>query len=315
MTDDSIPSPAALDRAPLERMVGSHRDWLAERGQPLVGSGCFRVGPWSGAVHTDFGPLDQDKTTNQDYALAWWPDDDDCRTRIRWALAMADGLSSSFRSEWASELASWTALRALVELSATEPRQTAQQAFDAAGAAIGRLADEWAADPQGSCPPGQYLATWKYMLRKGSLLQTTLTLAWLDKEYFRVAILGDAGLVWREYPDLASNQRPRDRVIAECDLAEQQVFALGPAERQVSQFDQWEEIRLPERFLAAFYTDGIGRGIGKHASTLLDDLEARVSSAEVNHAQAYIAQAIARQPRDFEDNLTLAVIRGARSWR
>lgn len=199
MTDDSIRSPAAPDRTPLERTLASHRDWLGERGQLLVGSGCFRVGPWTGAVHTDFGPLDQDKTTNQDYVLAWWPGEDDHPSAIRWALAMGDGLTTSFASEWASELACWAALRALVDSSASEPREAAQQAFDAAGAAIGRLADEWADDPQASCPSGQYLSTWKYMLRKGSLLQTTLTVAWLDAEYFRAAILGDAGLVWRDF--------------------------------------------------------------------------------------------------------------------
>ncbi len=315
MSDDLLSSAAAPDRTALERTLASHHDWLGKQGQLLERSGCFRVGPWTGAIHTDFGPPDQDKTTNQDYALAWWPRDDDRRSAIRWALAMGDGLTTSFGSEWASKLACWAALRALVESSPTEASLAAQQAFDMAGAAIGCLADQWADDPQGSCPSGQYLSTWKYMLRKGSLLQTTLTLAWLDAEYFRAAILGDAGLVWREYRGPASNPSPQDRVIAECDLEQQQVFALGPGERQVSRFDHWEEIPLPQRFLAAIYTDGIARGIRNCASVLLDGLEEMDSSAETNHARTFVEQAIARQPRDFEDNLTLAVIRGTRPWR
>ena len=44
-------------------------------GKLIVGSGCFRAGRLSASIHSDFGPADQDKPTNQDYTLAWrpWP--------------------------------------------------------------------------------------------------------------------------------------------------------------------------------------------------------------------------------------------------
>ena len=75
-----------------------------------------------------------------------------------------------------------------------------QIAFNEAGLTIGRLADELARDPEASCPEGQFLSTWKYILKKGGLFQTTLTLAWLDGDYFRIAMVGDGGALWRGYP-------------------------------------------------------------------------------------------------------------------
>ena len=59
--------------AEFDLLLRESRAWLAERGEMVVGSGCFRSGRISGSIHSDFGPADQDKATNQDYALAWWP--------------------------------------------------------------------------------------------------------------------------------------------------------------------------------------------------------------------------------------------------
>ena len=72
-------------------------------------------------------------------------------------------------------------------------------AFNEAGLTIGRLADELARDPEASCPDGQFVSTWKYILKKGGLFQTTLTLAWLDGDHFRIAMVGDGGALWRGY--------------------------------------------------------------------------------------------------------------------
>ena len=82
----------------------------------IVGSGCFRCGPaFRLSIHSDFGPADQDKATNQDYALAWRPAATGDRRRLRFVLALSDGLTNSFRSECASALACWVAVRALIE--------------------------------------------------------------------------------------------------------------------------------------------------------------------------------------------------------
>ncbi len=70
------------------------------RGQPgVVGRarrhdrrfGIFPRQQLSGSLHTDFGPEDQDKDTNQDYALAWLPHDEKARQRFRFAWRWVTG--------------------------------------------------------------------------------------------------------------------------------------------------------------------------------------------------------------------------------
>jgi hypothetical protein len=342
-TDEPLMFPAAF-----ERVIRESQAWLAERGETIVGSGCFRSGNLSGSVHSDFGPEDQDKEANQDYALAWLPHDEEARRRFRLVLALGDGLTASYRSEWASALVCSVALRALVEGDPSlSPRDQARRAFDEGGRRLGQLADELARDPEASCPPGQFLSTWKYILRKGVFFQSTLTLAWLDESFFRVAMVGDGGAVWRNYRATSDSQgfacgkgdrhllceapegpfrqkvpvtfsagrerlpppRAEDRVLAECDLDRHQVCALGPADREVREFDCWREERLNGPFLCAIHTDGVGRGLEGNSATLLDQLEESLAAGVENEACRFIERAVEERPRKFEDNLTLAVIR------
>ncbi len=100
--DSLLPAPCSM-----------HRAWLAERGETIVGSGGFRAGGIEGAIHTDFGPPGQDKSVNQDYALAWLPAKkaaDGLQPRL--VVALSDGLTNSYRSECAAALACWTSIRA-----------------------------------------------------------------------------------------------------------------------------------------------------------------------------------------------------------
>jgi len=198
-------------------------------------------------------------------------------------------------------------------------------AFNAAGHALGVLGDELSRDPEASCPEGQFLSTWKYILNKGSFLQTTLTLAWLDGvgqvanlpaarqignlPHFHLAMIGDGGALWRGDAGPPGATRLSDRILAACNLDSQQVHALGPAERHVHDFDCWREEALDGPFLCALFTDGIGRGIGKRPLTLLDELDRLHAAGVKNSAQQYIEQAIRDHPKEFDDNLTLAVIR------
>jgi len=291
-------------------LVRENQEWLAQRGEMVVGSGSFRSGQFSGAIHSDFGPADQDKSTNQDYAMAWWPTANQTQSRLRFVIALADGLTTSFRSECASALACWVGVRALVEhVKAAAPTDLAKLAFNEAGLTIGRLADELANDPEASCPEGQFLSTWKYILKKGGLFQTTLTLAWLDSDRFRVAMVGDGGLLWRSYRGPRGVPQTTDRVLASCDLDSQQVFALGPTSRCVRDFDCWHDEKLNGPFLCALSTDGIGRGHGVSPLTLLDELEGLQAAGEANPAERFIEHAIRQRPKDFDDNLTLAFIR------
>ena len=137
-TDEPFTWPPAFDH-----LIRESQAWLAERGKTIIGSGCFRSGQLSGSVHTDFGPEDQDKDANQDYALAWLPHDEQTQKRFRFVLALGDGLTTSFRSEWASALVCSVALRALVEGDpGLQPKDLARYAFNEAGRSLGRLADE-----------------------------------------------------------------------------------------------------------------------------------------------------------------------------
>jgi hypothetical protein len=289
----------------LHDFVEPHRDWLSQRGHTIVQSGAAEVGGFQISLHSDYGPPDQDKgPENQDFALAWYD-----RDSQRFAVAVADGLTDSYRSEWAASLACWVAVRTLVERwSDLPPLDLAHAAFDAAGHAIGGTADAFAANPIASLPVDQFLSTWEFMLRKGKLLQTTLMLAWLDQHAFRVAALGDGGAVWRgvgkNLHSEASNQ-----VLAHCDLDTNLVHPIGPATRCGHAFDCWIERAIDGPFLCAIYTDGLGRALGTTPLTLLEELGYRQELQSGNQAQHYVGQALRDRPHQFADNVTLAVIR------
>jgi hypothetical protein len=68
-------------------------------------------------------------------------------------------------------------------------------------------------------------------------------------------------------------------------------------------------VELNGPFLCALSTDGIGRGLGTSPLTLLDELEKLQAAGEANPARRFIEQAIQRRPKDFNDNVTLAVLR------
>ena len=154
------------------------------------------------------------------------------------------------------------------------------------------------------------MSTWKYILRKGVLFQSTLTLAWLDRHFFRVAMVGDGGAVWRSYRTTGQGRPAEDRVLAQCDLDRHAVCAIGPADRNVREFDCWREEQAGGPFLCALHTDGVGRGLGRNPTALLDELETSESLSAENASRRFIRQAVEQRPRSFDDNLTLAVIRG-----
>jgi hypothetical protein len=315
MSQDVIADAPFTGQAEFDRAIRRHEAFLAQRGETIVGSGAFHNDKMDISIHTDFGPKDQDKAANQDYVLAWRPRDADKGDPLRLALAMGDGLTTSFRSECAAALACWAALGNLVESAACststrEPKVLAEHAFNESGSAIGRIADELARDPQASCPASQFLSTWKYILKKGALFQTTLTLVWLDRECLRIAMIGDGGSLWRGYHQSLLRHKHVDRVLAQCDLGNDQVYALGPADRRVQQFDCWREEKLGGPFLCALHTDGVGRGLGIAPLVLLDELEKLQTGRGDNVSRKYIQRVIEQRPHDFADNLTLAVIQG-----
>ena len=75
------------------------------------------------------------------------------------------------------------------------------------------------------------------------------------------------------------------------------------------EFDCWHEEKLNGPFLCALHTDGVGRGLGGNPMALLDELEELQAAGVENTARRFIEQAVEERPQDFDDNLTLAVIR------
>ena len=143
------------------------------------------------------------------------------------------------------------------------------------------------------------------MLREGLLLQTTLTLAWLEQDKCHLAIVGDGGAAvqFRERPQ-------HDRVVLAAPSAEtSRVHAIGPGNRHIDDFDVWQTLDANELSLLAIYTDGVGLGIGTDAGLLFDQLEERRDiSEEPNVAKRLIQEWIRTRAGDFDDNLSLAIV-------
>ncbi len=130
------------------------------------------------SCHSDCGPADQEKQRNEDFAVAWQPQELDAAGGIEWAVAMADGVSSSYFAREAAELACWIALQRLVTCDGTVSLKDGKKAVSESAVAIAQIAGTLHEDQERSCPPDEYAATWSYVLRRGRLLQTTLTLGW-----------------------------------------------------------------------------------------------------------------------------------------
>lgn len=291
----------------LKRMVNGridvHHQWLTERGKLLLESGCVQTGKYQLSFHSDYGPEGQDKDENQDYALVWRAAEVAGTPSERVVLAMADGLTGSFRSELASRLACTVALRTIAEGVGCEGRrELLQRAIADSAKALQDLKEELLRDPGSSCPAGLFLPTWRYILRRGLLFQTTLTVALLDQGLLQVAIVGDGGMLSRMY------EPQEDHVDAQCDLGTQEVHAIGPFESCSTDVDSFTERRLDAgRFLYALFTDGIGRALETAPLKLLEDLDSDAMRGVDNSAKDYIERV--KSGQSTNDNLTLAVVR------
>ena len=157
----------------------------------------------------------------------------------------------------------------------------ARHAFTAAGRSLQEVAQALEVKPEESCPAGTFLSTWKYILRKGVLLQTTLTLAWLRGGLFRVAMLGDGGLLWRER---GAATEAVDEVLAKADLSTNEVNALGPRTPDPPGLDFWVERPWMGRLVCALYSDGVGRGSQKANLNLLNRVSEFQAQGNTNPA-------------------------------
>lgn len=266
------------------------------------GSVCAESGDvdWPGgriSVHTDYGPAGQDKEVNQDFVVAWVPNQP---SRIQCAVAVADGVSSSFQAEIGAQVACWAGLAQLVGKTEDFDRMC-RRSVDGAGDAIGGLADELSVEPERFRPASEFASTWKYTLQEGLLLQTTLTVAWMESNYLNVVIIGDGGAALLGFgSDSGENGA---EMLGGADAETNRVHALGPVNRHVTAFDCCERVKLDGPGIIALFTDGIGRGVGESLGQLTG--ECGFNSGD---ARGVIERFVKERSVDFEDNLTLALI-------
>jgi len=268
---------------------------LTGRGDSCAESGSLE---WNGgrlSIHSDYGPLEQDKETNQDAVVAWRRHDASSPD-LKWAIAMADGVSSAWFAEIAAELVCWTALERLVTTDAGGAER-GNDAIASAASAIASVAETIERDPEASRPDGEFQSTWEYTIRKGLLLQTTLCLAWCDRDEVHIAFIGDGGAVTEQ----AINGEIVVSISGDMDESSNRVHALGPKNANVRVSDVAESFAVTGFKRLALFTDGVSRGLSTDIKTLLG------GPFNVD-AKAMIEQWIATRPRDFDDNLSLATV-------
>jgi hypothetical protein len=283
------------------RIANQQQARLARSGTVCAKSGTLRWAEGTLALHTDFGPADQDKDTNQDYVVAWVPGSAAGKEPILWAMAMADGVTSSLYAEVGAELACWSALACLVSHGGDE-KNKARAAIDAAGDAIGVVADTIAAAGEIYRPAAEFSSTWRYTLREGLLLQTTLTLAWLEHGVLNLAMIGDGGAAVEEFGETDR----RIKVLAQPDPSTNRVHALGAHNRRVSELDGWQQTSAAPLRTVAFYTDGIARALDTRVGQLFESLQ-DARRKDGNSAESLIKTWLTTREAEFDDNLSLAV--------
>ena len=281
----------------IQRLASERMESL---GDVIVGSGSFCDETWSVDLHSCYGPSGQDKEANQDFAVGWMSHDPN--GEICWAVAIADGVTASSYSAAGSRLACWSALNALLDDMST-PRDSAWHAVDAAGEAIGTIFEMLTAEGKESIPDGEVDGDWKFRLRRGRLLQTTLMLAWVTRAgAYCVAVIGDGG---------AQVQRAKDiETMTDVSFETNRVHALGPLNRRVEELDCWAEFPSSTIRRGALFTDGVSKGLhttSREIFTELDQLGEH--SQDANSAADLIADWIRKDAKAFDDNLTLVVAR------
>jgi hypothetical protein len=290
--------------AELQRVLRECAETPFEESDWLLGSGSSR---WRGGditIHTDFGPVAQDKETNQDFVVGWTADGSRAQPVVPWALAMADGVTASFYAELGAELACRASLARLL-MHPGKGKAKALDAVNAAGDAVGVVGDAIAANPELYKPDDMFKSTWKYILREGLLLQTTLTLAWMERGTCYLAMVGDGGAA----VELRRRSGHKQVVLAAPVVETSLVHAIGPRNRHVDGFDVWQQVGAENLCQLAVYTDGVGHGIRSNTSLLFDPLRKMGGDSKVsNRVRALIQEWIRTRAEEFEDNLSLAVV-------
>lgn len=275
---------------------------LSAQGDICIGSGRLDSGPLSVSLHTSFGPPDLDKECNQDFVLGW-KRHADSNTGVQLAVALADGVTSSYWSEAGAATACWAALSTLVSEHEGAGRDRTERAVAAANDAIAGIVDRIRDTSDTFRPDDEFESTWEFRLDEGLLLQTTLTLLWVEGGRLFVGMVGDGGAVYSSERNEAGSKRVMS---VNGDLNEsQQVNALGPHVRGAVPLDCYTELDIALIRDVAVFTDGITRGFENLECLLELITQTNAESGETSVAKRVVDGLLETRPEDFQDNLSL----------
>lgn len=287
----------------LQQAILTHTDaarrTIAERGQALEHSGHFQTALHQVSFHTCIGTTQSGKTVNQDAVLAVVCDD---RSPIKWACAIADGVSSSLLSEAGSRIATWVSLAALLQSQKwTSSQSRALAAIRSAQSAIADFGAVLQQDLVELKFKPSYLPApaYRYVVSRQTYCQTTLCLVWCDGKSIFIANVGDAGALQ------SAPGKPCIKLFFP-NLRVSQVNAISPLTPKV-ELDHWSKVAAPKANLAVF-TDGVAKGLTERTGDELPadfNLEHRVL---VRQAKECLEDLVAATSEEAADNMTLLAV-------
>ena len=285
--------------AGIQRLIRNHRQCLRRTGAVVSQSGGLTLPTGWLSGHSDFGPPLQDKPCNQD-RLVLWRSRRKAAAPIDWVIVLADGVTSSYHSEFAAGLACWSALRALVDSARQARGNAGMDAVNAAAATLRTAGVVYRRQGADWHPPDEFSSTWKHRLASGAFLQTTLTLAWCRDARCHLVRIGDGGATLY--------QSGSSRVLLPVNADTQLVHALGPDTPPLIEIDDELSLTLHGDSVLAVYTDGIARPMQSDPDSMVNMLR-RSDVIERNCATASeIIDSLKQSDEEsLHDNLTLAI--------
>ena len=131
------------------------------------------------------------ETFNDDFIAVWRPKDS---SPIRWAAAIADGVTGSLLAQEAAELVCYFGLSAIARSSGQSVVSQNPIAF--AARVFHQIGRQIVAHPENYVPASCPGSVWRVSVREGKFLQATLNLVWATDEGLRVMAVGDGGLLY-----------------------------------------------------------------------------------------------------------------------
>ena len=232
---------------------------LEASGVLATGESSLEIDGQSISFATDPGP----ETFNDDFVALWKPAKSES---IKWAAAIADGVTGCLLAQDAAELACYAGLAAISKaaggcsVNARNPFRLVNRLFHR----LGKLA---VSDAEAFRPADCPQSIWRIAAREGKFLQTTLTLVWSTTEGLSVVAVGDGGILY-SYADAPAE-------ISGHTFGTGKLECLGPRS-----FVQPEAYLLEHWSRFACYTDGLAEAIGQDpqmSKTLIDNSQSVAS--------------------------------------